>query len=746
MKIEKKDGLVFLAYFILVLAFFFKFLNGTQIFAFKDLSRYFYPLRFLMVEQVKAGHLPLWNPYIFCGYPLLATLQLGFFYPLTLIYYLLPFNLAFNYYIILHYFLAAIFMYWLLRHFKLSRIAAFLGGIIFAFSGYLLSVSNMNTTLTSVIWLPLLLLFFDRFLKKINLKDLLLITVLLALQFLGGEPTVLYFSWLLLLAYAAVFSESWRLFWRSISGLMVASLVMLGLVAIQLFPFIELVRLSERVVINAYGFVTMRSFPPLELINFIFPYFLGNIAKMGASSSILLGKSSQDWLISPYLGILPLIFILFSFKRERKLSLFFLVVALISLILAFGKYTSLYQMFYYLMPGVSLIRYPVKYLFLTTFSLTLLASFGFDRLLTICENEKAEWRLFLSGFSGVIAVLMILLIIAYYIQQPLYLYIASKYPSSPIYFYLILEKIVQFNYMSLFNATVYLIIFLVIGVMSYYNKIKTPLFSLLAVLIVLADLFANTAPIAVSVGDWVLKDPPPNYKLLMKEKGLYRMLYTPEIEAQNHIIYGTDYSRAIFGSKDHFAANWHIPYHFYDFYGYESIIPFKLLRFYDLSLREAKIRDNLDKLSLSNIKYLITTKKMDLPGFKLLDHSKRYNYESYIYENKKVMPRAYVFSGEATITQYLPAEVNIRAKVKAKKSILILADLYYPGWKVLVDGKEAEIMNVNELFRAVKLTRGEHSVKFVYDPLSFKLGALISLITILGMLTAGGFVYFRKNR
>lgn len=746
MKIEKKDGLVFLAYLILVLAFFFKFLNGTQIFAFKDLSRYFYPLRYLMVEQVKSGHLPLWNPYIFCGYPLLATLQVGFFYPLTLIYYLLPFNLAFNYYIILHYFLAAVFMYLLLRHFRLTATASFLGGIVFAFSGYLLSVSNMNTTLTSVIWLPLLLLFFDRLMAEADLKHILIIAVLLALQFLGGEPTIIYLTWLLLVAYATVFSGSWRALWQSLIGLMVASLSMLGLVAIQLFPLIELIRLSERLVINAYNFVTMRSFPPLELITFIFPYFFGNLSKMGEYAQTLLGKNSQDWLISPYLGILPLIFIFFSFKEERKRSIFFLVVASVSIILAFGNYTPLYKILYYFMPGFSLIRYPVKYLFFTTFSLTLLASFGFDHILTICQNKKAEWRYFLKSFSFVIVALILVLIIGYFIRQPLYLYISSKYPSSPAYFYFVLVRIIQFDLISLFNVTIYLLTFLFIGIMSYLNKIKAWVFSVLTILLVLADLFANTSPIAVSVGAWVMKDPPPNYKYLMKEKGLYRMLYTPEIEFQNHVVYGTDYGRAIFGSKNHFAANWHIPYHFYDFYGYESIIPFKLLRFYDMNLKEDKLQANLEKLSLANIKYLITTKKMRLPGLKLLHHSKRYNYESYIYENEKVMPRAYVFSGETTITRYLSTEIDITAKVKTKKSILILADLFYPGWRVFVDGKESEIMNVNDLFRAVKLTKGEHRVKFIYDPFSFKLGAWVSLFTLLGMLTAGGFVYFRKNK
>ncbi|MDD5593958.1 MAG: hypothetical protein PHG97_04400, partial [Candidatus Margulisbacteria bacterium] len=113
----RKDLLAVVLFLLTTLLFFARFLTGEQIMAFKDLSRYFYPLRYLMVAQVMSGHLPLWNPYIYCGFPLLATLQICFFYPLTVVYYLLPFNLGFNYYIILHYFLAACFMYALLRYF-----------------------------------------------------------------------------------------------------------------------------------------------------------------------------------------------------------------------------------------------------------------------------------------------------------------------------------------------------------------------------------------------------------------------------------------------------------------------------------------------------------------------------------------------------------------------------------------------------------------------------------------------------
>src|SRR3989339_1169621 len=204
----------YFAFAAVTLLFFFRFLDGLEIFAFKDLSRYFYPLRLLMVEQVKSGHIPLWNPYIFCGMPLLATLQICFFYPLSVVYYLIPYDLAFNYYIIIHYFIGASLMYLLMRHYSISKPASFLAGFIFAFSGYLLSVSCMNTTLSSVIWLPLLLLFWDRAIREcpmsnvqFPMKDYLGVVFTLVLMFLGGEPTIIYSSLWVLFFYGLIFSK-----------------------------------------------------------------------------------------------------------------------------------------------------------------------------------------------------------------------------------------------------------------------------------------------------------------------------------------------------------------------------------------------------------------------------------------------------------------------------------------------------------------------------------------------------------
>jgi uncharacterized membrane protein YfhO len=66
---------------------------------------------------------------------------------------------------------------------------------------------------------------------------------------------------------------------------------------------------------------------------------------------------------------------------------------------------------------------------------------------------------------------------------------------------------------------------------------------------------------------------------------------------------------------------------------------------------------------------------------------------------------------------------------------LVLTDGYYPGWTVTVDGAAKKLLRANYFFRAVELPAGSHAVEFVYAPASFKLGALISALTALLLLT-----------
>ena len=128
----------------------------------------------------------------------------------------------------------------------------------------------------------------------------------------------------------------------------------------------------------------------------------------------------------------------------------------------------------------------------------------------------------------------------------------------------------------------------------------------------------------------------------------------------------------------------------------------------------------------------------------LKENKEKYGLNVYLYENLAVKPRAYMESGRGEIVKYSPNEIEIVANA-VKHELLFLSDRYYPGWKAYVDGKEVKILRANNFFRSIKLEPGVHKVRFVYDPLSLKIGAAISIFTIMG-LALGGLIYFRKNK
>jgi hypothetical protein len=90
--------------------------------------------------------------------------------------------------------------------------------------------------------------------------------------------------------------------------------------------------------------------------------------------------------------------------------------------------------------------------------------------------------------------------------------------------------------------------------------------------------------------------------------------------------------------------------------------------------------------------------------------------------------------GAVTIVKDGASLVEIKTEL-AHSGFLVLTDAWYPGWTAYVDGTETRIYRSNYAFRSVLLAPGAHSVRFVYEPLSFKVGLVISLST-LGCLAA----------
>jgi hypothetical protein len=95
--------------------------------------------------------------------------------------------------------------------------------------------------------------------------------------------------------------------------------------------------------------------------------------------------------------------------------------------------------------------------------------------------------------------------------------------------------------------------------------------------------------------------------------------------------------------------------------------------------------------------------------------------------------------GNARIESYEPEHVVIDASSQGP-GLLVLSDLSYPGWKAEVDGEEVDIERVNYLMRGVPLADGKHRVEFSYEPLSWRIGWILSLLglVVLALLLVSG--------
>lgn len=102
-------------------------------------------------------------------------------------------------------------------------------------------------------------------------------------------------------------------------------------------------------------------------------------------------------------------------------------------------------------------------------------------------------------------------------------------------------------------------------------------------------------------------------------------------------------------------------------------------------------------------------------------------------------------AGTAKVTRRTTNHVTVDVDA-AQRAVLVLADAYYPGWRVTVDGEEKRIFPVNHVLRGVEVEAGKHRVEFVYLPASFSIGLTLSVLACLGSVGWIAWVWVRGRR
>lgn len=354
-----------------------------------DVLEYFYAYRTYAAKAIQAGRLPLWNPDHFGGAPFLANIQNSVFYPPTALFYVLDFPTAYTWSVALHAFLGALLAYLFARHsLALGRVGALVGAMAFAFGGFLGGQMGHLNQLSAAIWLPALLLCWD---KAVSGRLLYVVAgaVVVGLQFLAGHTQESYLMVVALLLYAAVGTalrirdRGWGVMPSDVLTMAVILALGAALAAVQLVPTAELTSWSIRANGLSYQEATTFSLKGPMLLNSLLPPFGNRSLLLEPGGSEFLGYVSVTGLVLALAGLA---------YGTRRHVVFFAGLAALSLFLAIGQFNPLYPTLFKLVPGLNLFRVPARWLFLYSFAVAMLAGLGADAL--AAGSSKLPWRRF----------------------------------------------------------------------------------------------------------------------------------------------------------------------------------------------------------------------------------------------------------------------------------------------------------------------------------------------------------------
>jgi uncharacterized membrane protein YgcG len=313
-----------------------------------------YPLRVLAGDEIRGGHLPLFDPYIWSGAPLLAGWNAGAAYPLTWLFAILPGTAAWTVNMIVTWAVAGLGMFCFLRALRLASLASFLGALSFAFAGAMSAQVSHFGLVAGMSWVPVQLLSVLRLSQDRPAASRLGWTAVLAtatgLVILAGEPRAIDDSCVILLIYAA-----WQVSRLGRRAGAAAASVTAGLVlgaclgAIQWLPGLAAISTSQRDV-NSMQLFNSGSLPVRWLLLTLVPDLLGGSGSLGQPSFLTSYNLTE---VTSYVGILPLVaaFALLGRLRVRPRLpdwLVWHVTALVGIVLAFGGNTPLGDLLYHL--------------------------------------------------------------------------------------------------------------------------------------------------------------------------------------------------------------------------------------------------------------------------------------------------------------------------------------------------------------------------------------------------------------
>jgi len=701
-------------------------------------------------ESLSRHEVPLWNPYIMGGTPLLANSQSALLFPLNWPFYFLPFYLGFTVSAVLKMLIASLATYAFARKISLSHAAAIAAGTVYTFS--IFNVFWLNHPHTNVmIFFPLLLLIAERIKTAPSWSSVGVLGLAVGIQLLGGHVEIAF-----LIAVAVTLFFLFRLieFRKDTHALLPRLKIyvegyLLGffLAGLLMIPFLEFLFHSATWQVRSGS--NPFSLGPLSLMTMVLPNFF-----IGPKWPV---PSFAYHALSLYAGIGPLILsIIALFHPRQRVTLFFAGLALFTLLTVFRV-----PPFFSLLASLPLFKQtPLYYMVLFhILSISLLSGIGLDVVLNPNKDPVLRERIkkTLIGASFIlpllVAGLILLVMETPFLSSLLKGVEGLSVPAIGEILYEVGNNCVR---SSFFVGLTFALVAL-----ALLTRWPRGLFGFFAAAIIFVDLFlAGSGWNPAIPVEWAEIPLPPSAQFLQQDKEVYRIAGIGPVMAPNLATYCS--LQDIRGYDVPVMDRYHTFFH-------QALKGKGAWWYYDLP----KLADgSLDFLSLVNVKYILSNEPLP-PPLKLV-----YDKEIKIYENPDVFPRCFlvhqaeaVEGGKAALEHMMalgpdlrrvvviegeesPPKVSATPSISSEKSaegriqiveytarqvkidaetsssgFLVLGDTYFPGWKAYVDGKRVPLYRADYLLKAIEVEKGSHRIVFSYQPLSFRIGLGLTLIS-----------------
>ncbi len=375
------------------------------------------------------GELPLWNPYMFSGMPMIGSAALCPFYPSQWLYALLPFNISFTLQYVFAVMVGGIGAAWWMRCLGHRRSICVWAGFLYMVSGHFLTLTYAGhlQKMIALAWTPVAL---GATIQLVQLgrggirhsrryKAAALLGIALAMQMLASHPQIFYATaaaCVLQLVGMALTTVKWKSLYgreaavrpispvkamrpvgRALAMSLLALLICVVISAVQFFPSYEMAGLSNRADGVTFAEAVETSYPPLELLEYGVPQVFGDSVR---GSTVPYFGAWGERIVSDYIGLPVLLLAMMGlFGGKRRYRWFLLILVFSGTLIGLGRYTPVYWILYQVMPGFDGFRSPGTYMFLTNCGLIGLAAFGLDYLISLANtvNNKG-WG---SSFSDV---------------------------------------------------------------------------------------------------------------------------------------------------------------------------------------------------------------------------------------------------------------------------------------------------------------------------------------------------------